>query len=73
MVTCFGLGDVDHSLILFAFQQSQTMQMMYEIIAQEIKSTKPDANPLDYLNFYCLGQREYVPWIQSDEDKVISK
>lgn len=38
------------------------MQMMYELIAKEIKSMKlPNAHPLDYLNFYCLGNREQIP------------
>ncbi|XP_065855479.1 phospholipase D delta [Euphorbia lathyris] len=40
------------------FWQSQTMQAMYTIIAQEIKSMKLDSHPRDYLNFYCLGNRE---------------
>lgn len=32
---------------------------MYEIIARELKSEKlEDAHPCDYLNFYCLGNRE---------------
>lgn len=34
------------------------MQMMYDIIAQEIKAAEIDAHPTDYLNFYCLGNRE---------------
>lgn len=35
------------------------MQMMYDIIAQELKSLQcEDAHPQDYLNFYCLGNRE---------------
>ncbi|XP_042489378.1 phospholipase D delta-like [Macadamia integrifolia] len=35
------------------------MQMMYEIIAQELKYKKlENSHPLDYLNFYCLGNRE---------------
>ncbi|XP_031103462.1 phospholipase D delta-like [Ipomoea triloba] len=41
------------------YWQGQTMQMMYEIIAKELKSEKiEDAHPCDYLNFYCLGNRE---------------
>ncbi|GAA0143638.1 phospholipase [Lithospermum erythrorhizon] len=44
------------------FWQSQTMQMMYQIIAQELKSMEiVDSHPLDYLNFYCLGNREERP------------
>lgn len=35
------------------------MQMMYDIIAQELKNSEiTDAHPQDYLNFYCLGNRE---------------
>uniref|UniRef100_A0A7N2MZN3 phospholipase D n=1 Tax=Quercus lobata TaxID=97700 RepID=A0A7N2MZN3_QUELO len=41
------------------FWQSQTMQMMYGIIARELKSMHlEDSRPQDYLNFYCLGKRE---------------
>lgn len=37
------------------------MQMMYEVIAKELKSMQlEDLHPLDYLNFYCLGNREGV-------------
>lgn len=35
------------------------MKMMYGIIAQELKSSQlKDVHPSDYLNFYCLGNRE---------------
>lgn len=35
------------------------MQMMYELISRELKSANlEDAHPTDYLNFYCLGNRE---------------
>ncbi|XP_024969032.1 phospholipase D delta-like [Cynara cardunculus var. scolymus] len=41
------------------FWQGQTIQMMYEVIAQEIKNSElENAHPQDYLNFYCLGKRE---------------
>ncbi|XP_020080752.1 phospholipase D delta-like isoform X1 [Ananas comosus] len=44
------------------FWQGQTMQMMYEVIGQELKSMKlENAHPQDYLNFYCLGNREELP------------
>ncbi|PIA35507.1 hypothetical protein AQUCO_03500103v1 [Aquilegia coerulea] len=44
------------------FWQSQTMQMMYGIIAQEIKRMHLEGcHPQDYLNFYCLGNREELP------------
>ncbi|KAM7521267.1 hypothetical protein LguiB_020229 [Lonicera macranthoides] len=39
--------------------EGQTMQMMYEIIAKELKSADlENSHPQDYLNFYCLGNRE---------------
>ena len=38
--------------------QGQTMQMMYEIIARELKALHLDSHPQEYLNFYCLGNRE---------------
>ncbi|KAK7406873.1 hypothetical protein VNO78_08508 [Psophocarpus tetragonolobus] len=42
------------------FWQGQTMQMMYDVVAQELKSMKlTDVHPQDYLNFYCLGNREH--------------
>lgn len=35
------------------------MQMMYGIIARELKYTNlNNSHPQDYLNFYCLGNRE---------------
>ncbi|XP_024990266.1 phospholipase D delta-like [Cynara cardunculus var. scolymus] len=41
------------------FWQAQTMQMMYEVIARELKNLNlENAHPQDYLNFYCLGNRE---------------
>ncbi|KAL2346207.1 hypothetical protein Fmac_000207 [Flemingia macrophylla] len=41
------------------FWQRQTMQMMYEVIARELKYMQmDDSHPQDYLNFYCLGNRE---------------
>lgn len=46
------------------------MQMMYEIIAREIKHMNlENVNPQDYLNFYCLGNREELP---SDKNCVSS-
>ncbi|XP_028776600.1 phospholipase D delta [Neltuma alba] len=41
------------------FWQSQTMKMMYDVVARELKSMQlVDLHPQDYLNFYCLGNRE---------------
>lgn len=35
------------------------MKMMYEIVAQELKCANlENSHPQDYLNFYCLGNRE---------------
>ncbi|CAA3028984.1 Phospholipase D delta [Olea europaea subsp. europaea] len=57
------------------FWQGQTMQMMYQVVAQELKSMQiVDSHPLDYLNFYCLGNREEIPdtiaQSSGDADKV---
>ncbi|GAV56681.1 C2 domain-containing protein/PLDc domain-containing protein/PLD_C domain-containing protein/PLDc_2 domain-containing protein [Cephalotus follicularis] len=49
------------------FWQRQTMQMMYEIIAQELKAMNlENSDPQDYLNFYCLGNREEITKEASD-------
>lgn len=38
------------------------MQMMYDVVARELKSMqRTDLHPQDYLNFYCLGNREEHP------------
>lgn len=39
------------------------MQAMYDIVAKALKSVQlqdshPQSHPQDYLNFYCLGNRE---------------
>ncbi|XP_047059012.1 phospholipase D alpha 1-like isoform X1 [Lolium rigidum] len=37
---------------------AQTMEMMYRVIAQELKAMNiENAKLQDYLNFYCLGNR----------------
>ncbi|KHN41861.1 Phospholipase D delta [Glycine soja] len=42
------------------FWQGQTMQMMYDVVARELKSMQlTDVHPQEYLNFYCLGNREH--------------
>lgn len=44
------------------YWQGQTMQMMYEIITKELQAMQIEgAHPTDYLNFYCLGNREKCP------------
>ncbi|GAB4847593.1 hypothetical protein Ancab_026655 [Ancistrocladus abbreviatus] len=51
------------------FWQGQTMQMMYNIVARELKSMElVDSHPQDYLNFYCLGKREEIPEEVLDEE-----
>ncbi|KAG5245469.1 phospholipase delta [Salix suchowensis] len=51
------------------FWQSQTMQAMYEKIALELKSMDlVDSRPQDYLNFYCIGNREEIPQELSSAD-----
>eukprot|EP00850_Spirogloea_muscicola_P007979 SM000041S15538 [mRNA] locus=s41:625521:629240:- [translate_table: standard] len=41
------------------YWQSQTMQMMFKIVAEAIaKSGTADTHPQDYLNFYFVGNRE---------------
>ncbi|XP_039015458.1 phospholipase D delta-like isoform X1 [Hibiscus syriacus] len=44
------------------FWQGQTIQMMYRVVAQELKSIGiENSHPQDYLNFYCLANREEIP------------
>ncbi|CAO2829483.1 unnamed protein product [Amaranthus hypochondriacus] len=44
------------------YWQGQTMEMMYGVIACELKTLQlTDFHPQDYLNFYCLGKREELP------------
>lgn len=66
--------------------QNQTMQMMYTIVAKELLNSV-DLNdshmtnafgnlgkvPQDYLNFYCLGNREKMPHstIQVSDAKTV--
>ncbi|WOL13176.1 phospholipase D delta-like [Canna indica] len=41
------------------YWQGQTIQVMYDIVAKELKSMNiKNAHPQDYLNFFCLGNRE---------------
>ncbi|KAL9395155.1 hypothetical protein Peur_014440 [Populus x canadensis] len=55
------------------FWQGQTMQMMYEVIANELKSMNlENSHPQDYLNFYCLGNREQVPGSDKSCDQTVS-
>ncbi|KAJ8459367.1 hypothetical protein OPV22_032293 [Ensete ventricosum] len=55
------------------FWQGQTIQMMYEIVAQALKFMNlENAHPQDYLNFYCLGNREEAPKdnLQQDDQSL---
>ncbi|KFK38694.1 hypothetical protein AALP_AA3G147900 [Arabis alpina] len=36
----------------------ETMSMMYRIIGEAIRETGHESHPRDYLNFFCLGNRE---------------
>ncbi|KAJ7005738.1 hypothetical protein NC653_005148 [Populus alba x Populus x berolinensis] len=55
------------------FWQGQTMQMMYEVIANELQSMNlENSHPQDYLNFYCLGNREEVPGSNNSGDQTVS-
>ncbi|XP_010266912.1 PREDICTED: phospholipase D delta [Nelumbo nucifera] len=52
----------DASVQEILYWQGQTMQMMYEVVAKELKSMQlENSYPQDYLNFYCLGNREQIP------------
>ncbi|KAG6399854.1 hypothetical protein SASPL_141339 [Salvia splendens] len=42
------------------FWQGQTMQMIYQVIAKEIKSMKLKSHPQTTWNFYCIGKREQI-------------
>ncbi|KAK4753916.1 hypothetical protein SAY87_002020 [Trapa incisa] len=46
--------------------QRRTMEMMYGDILKAIKDKGIEADPLDYLSFFCLGNRE----TEKDEDYV---
>ena len=40
------------------FWQNQTMEMMYRVVAAAAMEEGKSGHPTDYLNFYCLGNRE---------------
>ncbi|KAK4360481.1 hypothetical protein RND71_019433 [Anisodus tanguticus] len=64
-------GDPKTTMQEILYRQSQTMQMMYQVIARELKSMQLlDSHPLDYLNSYCLGNREANAQSSSDAAKV---
>jgi phospholipase D1/2 len=43
------------------FFQTQTMKMMYSLVADTLRDCGLSHHPTDYLNFYCLGNRETKP------------
>uniref|UniRef100_A0A0E0PZW9 Phospholipase D n=1 Tax=Oryza rufipogon TaxID=4529 RepID=A0A0E0PZW9_ORYRU len=59
--------------------QRRTMEMMYYDIAVALKANHSDADPRDYLTFFCLGNREakshgeYVPAHRPDQDTDYAK
>ncbi|EEF52789.1 phospholipase D delta [Ricinus communis] len=56
------------------FWQGQTMQMMYDVIAKELESMNLEhSHPQDYLNFYCLGNREELPKEMSASSDKLSQ
>ena len=70
------LNNTIHILALLVCSwQGQTMQMMYKIVARELKDTQlRDSHPLHYLNFYCLGNREDIleEPLDDNTDKVFA-
>lgn len=56
---------------IFLLLQHKTMQMMYEMIYKALKEVGLDNKycPQDYLNFFCLGNRE----TPSGEDNSAAK
>eukprot|EP01090_Pellita_catalonica_P001237 TRINITY_DN10934_c0_g1_i2.p1 TRINITY_DN10934_c0_g1~~TRINITY_DN10934_c0_g1_i2.p1 ORF type:complete len:579 (-),score=94.53 TRINITY_DN10934_c0_g1_i2:21-1757(-) len=60
VVPMFPEGDpVTNAVQEMLHWQWKTMEMMYRIVAKAIRDSKnKDAKPTDYLNFYCLGNRE---------------
>ena len=47
--------------------QSHTIRMMYKLIGDALKAQGSPDHPRDYLNFFCLGNREtpYAPALPS--------
>jgi phospholipase D1/2 len=41
--------------------QTQTMEMMYTAIYKALIAAGSHRHPTDYLQFYCLGQRDAAP------------
>ncbi|KAM7250655.1 hypothetical protein ACFE04_022538 [Oxalis oulophora] len=56
------------------FWHGQTTQMMYEIIAQELKAQNIEHSlPQDYLNYCCLGYRGQIPNGSSPDKSEMSQ
>ncbi|PWZ37792.1 Polypyrimidine tract-binding 1 [Zea mays] len=59
-----------HDYVQEGENKAHTMEMMYTIIADEFKSMdNKDMRPEDYLNFFCLGNREEPPSNGSPESE----
>ncbi|XP_044499628.1 phospholipase D delta-like [Mangifera indica] len=54
------------------YWQSQTMQMMYNVVARALKDMQMNAHPQDYLNFYCLGNREEILDSSTNRGQTVS-
>ncbi|KAK4741706.1 hypothetical protein SAY87_025294 [Trapa incisa] len=55
------------------YWQNQTMQMMYGVVAQELKASgHHNLHPQDFLNFYCLGNREEISKDNDASDSAVS-
>lgn len=54
--------------VMLQFLQNKTMQMMYDVIyaALEEVGLQNEYEPQDYLNFFCLGNREALSQSTSD-------
>lgn len=62
LLVSYKVGLINSHCLVIDGLQGQTMQMMYEVVAKELKAMKVEnAHPQDYLNFYCLGNREKLP------------
>lgn len=48
--------------------QTQTMKMMYGVIVEALRDVGMlgERHPRDYLNFYCLGNREVQSQVEID-------
>lgn len=64
--SCFRFPTTWKSILLIrehgGWDQTQTMKMMYSLVADTLRDCGlSHRHPTDYLNFYCLGNRETKP------------